>query len=117
MRRAAFLADEDVADAILLEDRIIDGKHGPARITEHDLDTEIGQGLDQDVCAGTFLGHGLYSLSGGAARVAMLRCDVNRERTVCFPFSRVTRNFITQSIAFSIKRNFRITRASPRRRG
>ena len=51
MRRAAFLADEDVADALLLEQRIVDREDGAARIAEHDLDAEIAQRLDQYVRA------------------------------------------------------------------
>ncbi len=47
--RAALLPDEDVADLCLLEDRIVDREHGTARIAEHHLDTEVGQGLHQDI--------------------------------------------------------------------
>jgi hypothetical protein len=56
MRRRLLVADEDVLDAVLLEDRIVDRKHRAAGIAEHDLHTEIAQRLDQDVCS-TLLGH------------------------------------------------------------
>ena len=51
MRRAAFLADEDVADTLLLEQRVVDRQDGAAGIAEHDLDAEIAQRLDQYVRA------------------------------------------------------------------
>jgi hypothetical protein len=34
----------------------------------------------------------------------MLRCDVNRIWTVCFPFSGILRNFIVRYPVFSTKR-------------
>ncbi len=58
MGRCLFVADEDVADALLFEQRVVDREHRAAGIAEHDLHTEVAQRLDQDVCS-AFLGHGV----------------------------------------------------------
>jgi len=46
MDRAAFLADEVMAQLVLLEDLVIDRQHGAARIAEDRLDTLIDEGFD-----------------------------------------------------------------------
>ena len=49
VRRRLLVADEDVADAVLLEQRVVDRQHRAAGIAEHDLHAEIAQRLDQDI--------------------------------------------------------------------
>ena len=49
MGRGLFVADEDVADALLLEQRVINWEDGPAGIAENDVHTEIAQRLDEDI--------------------------------------------------------------------
>ena len=51
MNRALFMANEDVAKFLLLEQRIIGRQHGPTRIAENDLNPLINQGLEDDFCA------------------------------------------------------------------
>ena len=60
VHRAAFLADQDVADGVLLEDRVVDRQYGAAGIAEDDLDALVLQGAEQDFCSGLagFGGHG-----------------------------------------------------------
>jgi hypothetical protein len=55
--RALFVAHEDVADVVLLEDFVIDRQHGAAGIAEHDLDPLILQGLNHHPCAGHLFRH------------------------------------------------------------
>ena len=57
MRRALFMADEDVLDLLLLEERVIDRQHGAAGIAEHMFDPLIGQSLDHHFRAGHFPCH------------------------------------------------------------
>ncbi len=45
MDRALLVADEDVLDAILLEQLVIDRQHGAARIAENMLNALIGESL------------------------------------------------------------------------
>ena len=47
--RGLLMADEDVADPLLLEHRVVDRQHRAAGIAEHDLHAEIAQRLDQDI--------------------------------------------------------------------
>ena len=49
--RALLMADEDVLDAILLEQLVVDRKHGTPRITEDVLDALIGESLKHDLGA------------------------------------------------------------------
>ena len=46
MHRALFVAHQDVADGVLLEDLVIDRKHGAAGIAEYRVDTLVLQGFD-----------------------------------------------------------------------
>jgi hypothetical protein len=50
MGRALFVADQNVTDVVLLEDRVIDGKYGAAGIAENHIDALILQGFDDDFC-------------------------------------------------------------------
>ncbi len=53
------VADEDVADLVLLEQRVIDRKHRAARIAENGVHALIDQSLDDNFSACQFLGsHG-----------------------------------------------------------
>jgi hypothetical protein len=38
--------NQDVADAVLFEERVVDRQHGAARVAEDDVDTLIGQRFD-----------------------------------------------------------------------
>ena len=67
VRRALFVADEHVADRGMIIERVIDGQHRAARITEHDFDAQIDQAFDQNVRAALF-GHDETPLVG-ASRV------------------------------------------------
>ena len=59
MHGALFVAHQDVAHAVGLEQRVIDRKHGAARIAEHELDALIRQGFDDHFGTGHLgLGHG-----------------------------------------------------------
>jgi hypothetical protein len=51
MGRAGFVADEDVADAFIAEQRIIDRKYRAAGIAEHEFDALGDQAFDQDFSA------------------------------------------------------------------
>src|SRR3546814_2719277 len=46
VNRALLVAHQDVADRILLEQRVVNRQHGTARIAENDLDPLIDKGLD-----------------------------------------------------------------------
>ncbi len=46
MGRALFVADQDVADVVLLEDLVIDREYGAARIPEYGVDALVLQGFD-----------------------------------------------------------------------
>ncbi len=59
MRRRLFVAHQDVADLLLVEDRVVNRKHRAAGIAEHDLHTEVGQRLDQNVRAALLRHNGL----------------------------------------------------------
>ena len=54
---ALFVADEDVADVVLLEDLVIDRQHRPAGIAEDDIDPLILEGLNHHPCAGHLFRH------------------------------------------------------------
>jgi hypothetical protein len=62
---ARFVADEDVADAFIAEQRIIDRKHGAAGIAEHIFDALGDQAFDQDFSAAALAFHDLVSLLSG----------------------------------------------------
>jgi hypothetical protein len=51
MHRALFVAHEDVADGVLLEDLVIDRKDRAAGISEYDLDALILEGFDHHLRA------------------------------------------------------------------
>ncbi len=55
--RGLFVADEDVADGVLLEERVIDGEDGAARIAENDLHPLILEGFEEDFRARPHLAH------------------------------------------------------------
>ena len=57
MHRALLVADQDVADLVLLEQRIIDRQHGTAGIAENRVHALIDQRLDDDFRACQFLSH------------------------------------------------------------
>ncbi len=69
MGRGLLMADENVLDPPLLEQRVIDREHRAAGIAEHDLDTEIDQRLDEDFGSGFFGRHQEYVLCCSAARL------------------------------------------------
>ncbi len=58
MGRRLFVADEDVLDPAMFEQRVVDRQHRAARIAEHDLHAEVDQGLDQ-YGGSTLLWHGV----------------------------------------------------------
>ena len=49
---ALLVADEHVPQTVLLEDLVVDGQDGPARIAENDLNALIDQGFDDHLCSG-----------------------------------------------------------------
>ncbi len=51
MHRAAFLANQDVADSVLLEQRIIDRQYGAAGIAENNLYALVLKGTKKDFCS------------------------------------------------------------------
>jgi len=57
MDRGLLVADEDVLDHRLLEQRIIDRQHGAARIAENGIDAELGQRLDEIFRSGFLFVH------------------------------------------------------------
>ena len=60
MHGGLFMANENMADAILLEQRIINRQHGAAGIAKDHLYPQIGEGLHNNVGAGHFRAHDLY---------------------------------------------------------
>ena len=61
MRRALLVAHENVADLVLMEDRVVDRQHRAAGIAEDELDALIFQRLDHHFGAGHVLRHNRYS--------------------------------------------------------
>ena len=59
--RALLVADQDVLDHLLLEDRVIDRQHRAARIAEQVLHALIGESLDHHFGAGHFLASSSHS--------------------------------------------------------
>ncbi len=57
MDRPLFVAHQNMADAILLEQRVVDRQHGPAGIAEDMPDPLVLQGLDHHLGAGHFSCH------------------------------------------------------------
>ncbi len=57
MDRALFVAHQDVADIVLLEDLVIDRKHGAAGISEYRVHTLILQGLNHHFRSGHLTCH------------------------------------------------------------
>ena len=51
VHRAAFLADQDVADGVLLEQRIVDRQYRAAGIAEDDLYALVLQGAEENFCS------------------------------------------------------------------
>ena len=62
-----FGTDEDVADALLLEQRVVNWKHRAAGIAEHDFHAEIDKRLDEDFGSGQF----------GRHTSLLLQCGIN----------------------------------------
>jgi hypothetical protein len=56
MHGTALLADQDVADGVLLEQGVVDREDRAAGIAEYDVDTLIDQGLEQQLGAGEISG-------------------------------------------------------------
>ena len=56
MRRALFVAHQDVLDLVLFVQRVVNGKHSAARIAEHGIHAKVQEGLYQYVGAALF-GH------------------------------------------------------------
>ena len=52
MRRGLLVAHQDVADVVLLEDRVVDRQHRAAGIAEHGVDPLVLQSLNDHFCAG-----------------------------------------------------------------
>ena len=61
VRRALFVAHENVPDLVLVEDRVVDRQHRAAGIAEDDLDALILERLDHHFGAGHVLGHNRFS--------------------------------------------------------
>ncbi len=59
MGRGLLVADEDVADVVLLEDRVVDRQHRAAGIAEHRVDALVLQGLNDHLRAGHLSVHSL----------------------------------------------------------
>ncbi len=57
MRRASLVPDEDMADAIVRKQLVIDGQHCAARIAEHEFDALADQHFAQYRSAAAFFGH------------------------------------------------------------
>jgi hypothetical protein len=57
MGGAGLVADQDVADAVILEQRVVDRQHRAAGITEHEFDPLGDQAFDQDRGAAALLAH------------------------------------------------------------
>jgi hypothetical protein len=68
MGRRLLVPDKDVLDAALLEQRVIDRQHRAAGIAEHDLYTQVRQGLDQDIGSTHFSWHHSQPCWNGAAK-------------------------------------------------
>ena len=58
MHRGLLVADEDVADGVLLEQRVVDRQDRAAGIAEDLFDPLADQAFDQDVCAAALGSHG-----------------------------------------------------------
>jgi hypothetical protein len=87
-----FVAHQDVADVVLLEDLVIDRQHGAARIAEYSVHSLIPQGLNHHLRTGHRLRHcrlhrlcpkksprtkrGRCGVEGKSASRAHLSCDV-----------------------------------------
>ena len=54
VHRALLVADQDVAQPVLLEDRVVNGKNGAAGVAEHHLDALVDQRPDHHLGAGHF---------------------------------------------------------------
>ena len=52
MHRRLLVAHQDVAQLVLLEERVVDRQHRAARIAEDDLDVLVDQGFHQQIGAG-----------------------------------------------------------------
>ena len=77
MHRTALLADQDVADGILLEQRVVDRQYGAAGIPEDDLHALVLQGAEENFCSrlGFVCRHGRAPGDSGGAPISwMVRC-------------------------------------------
>ena len=68
MDRPLLVAHEDVLHLLLVEERVVDGQHGPARIAEDVLDPLILQGADHHLGAGHHLAHRAAPSGPGSSR-------------------------------------------------
>ena len=57
MRRTSFMADQDVADTALAEQRIVNRQHCTAGIAEYEFDPLPDQAFNQDAGAAALLAH------------------------------------------------------------
>jgi len=74
MHRAALLAHEDVAQGVLLEQRVVDRQYRAAGIAEDQLDALVHQRLEYDFRAGQFgaeIGRG--GVGDGGHRISLFR--------------------------------------------
>ena len=67
VHRPLLMADQDVANLVLVEERIVDGKHRAARITEDMLNSLVLQGSDHHFGSGHRLAHLTRSLGSFAS--------------------------------------------------
>jgi hypothetical protein len=56
MCSASLMPDKNMPNFCLLKQRIVNGQHCPAGVTEHGVDPLFYQGVDQYFCTG-FFGH------------------------------------------------------------
>jgi hypothetical protein len=75
VHRRLLVANQDVADRVLVEDSVIDRQHRTTRIAENHLDALVLEGLEQDFSAGT--AGGTVECHGSVLRVGPVR--VNRQ--------------------------------------
>ena len=77
MHRTALLADQDMADGILLEQRVVDRQYGAAGIPEDDLYALILEGAEENFCSrlGFVCRHGRAPGDSGGEPIGwMVRC-------------------------------------------
>jgi hypothetical protein len=65
VHRTPFLAHQDVAQCVLLEERVVNRQNRTARIAENDIDALIHQGFDDDIRSTDRLGrHDMLQSTG-----------------------------------------------------